>query len=326
MLMNKDAVAERILSGETLYLAGDESLLRALPRGNWIGGTIPYFMDETGGRKSHDQIFVQTQSPDVVSTRIRFYSLEDMQRIPDDSPDNGYSIVIVPGLSAAHQRYAQEAPDYPGLFFKNIVGWISGVALEDIGAVAPRVFNGSTGESSTEQVVVLHAELPVDQQASIGILNCFHQGQGDTLVFPKDGFAVEEVSVNGESRNFADYLKEKQIDLRLPLVASYNGEQINASFQRIDEANRTVQLYAPVFAGVEYRVAEPIDNYVQRFTEQLPANLVHPAFSCNCILNFVYSELEGKRTGKLVGPVTFGEIAFQLLNQTMVYLDVRKAA
>lgn len=47
-----------------------------------------------------------------------------------------------------------------------------------------------------------------------------------------------------------------------------------------------------------------------------------PEFSCNCILNFLYSELEGKRTGELIGPVTFGEVAYQLLNQTLVYLQI----
>jgi hypothetical protein len=46
-------------------------------------------------------------------------------------------------------------------------------------------------------------------------------------------------------------------------------------------------------------------------------------FACNCILNFLYSGLEGKITEGMYGPITFGEIAFQLLNQTLVYLDVK---
>jgi len=44
-------------------------------------------------------------------------------------------------------------------------------------------------------------------------------------------------------------------------------------------------------------------------------------FACNCVLNYQYVKLEGARAG-LPGPCTFGEIAFQLLNQTMVYFDV----
>ena len=47
------------------------------------------------------------------------------------------------------------------------------------------------------------------------------------------------------------------------------------------------------------------------------------AFSCNCILNYLYAGLEGKRTGSITGPITFGEIAHQLLNQTIVQLYIR---
>ena len=49
------------------------------------------------------------------------------------------------------------------------------------------------------------------------------------------------------------------------------------------------------------------------------------AFTCNCILNYVHSSLEGRRTGDVVGPMTFGEIAYQLLNQTLVYVTVSDA-
>jgi hypothetical protein len=45
-------------------------------------------------------------------------------------------------------------------------------------------------------------------------------------------------------------------------------------------------------------------------------------FLCNCILNYLYSELEGKKTGEMSSPMTFGEVAYQLLNQTMVYLTI----
>jgi hypothetical protein len=33
-------------------------------------------------------------------------------------------------------------------------------------------------------------------------------------------------------------------------------------------------------------------------------------------------DLEGQRTANITGPFTFGEIAYQLLNQTLVYLSV----
>jgi hypothetical protein len=44
--------------------------------------------------------------------------------------------------------------------------------------------------------------------------------------------------------------------------------------------------------------------------------------SCNCILNFLCGELEGKDLGAFYGPITLGEIAYQLLTQTLVYLQI----
>ena len=38
---------------------------------------------------------------------------------------------------------------------------------------------------------------------------------------------------------------------------------------------------------------------------------------------FINATLENKKTGSFVGPITFGEIAYQLLNQTIVYLEVK---
>ena len=48
----------------------------------------------------------------------------------------------------------------------------------------------------------------------------------------------------------------------------------------------------------------------------------NPIFSCNCILNYLYGNLEGKTTPPYAGPVSFGEVAYQLLNQTLVYCEI----
>jgi hypothetical protein len=47
-------------------------------------------------------------------------------------------------------------------------------------------------------------------------------------------------------------------------------------------------------------------------------------FSCNCVLNYLHGQLEGRHTGALLGPMTFGEIAYQLLNQTLVHVSVSR--
>ncbi|MET0551020.1 MAG: hypothetical protein ABW002_17310 [Xanthomonas sp.] len=322
MLMTREQVAEKIRAGATLYLAGDQALLDGLPKGNWIGGTIPYFMDTQGGTHSRELIFVSEQDACVVASQVRWYDVDALPSIASDSPDHGFSVIILPATSQAHVRYAQDSPDYPGLFMKNIVGWVAGVDLVDLGTVAPRVYDGTTGTSYSEGCVALHATLPDTKMVSVGIVNCFVQGDGDSIGFAEDGFTVGQALINGQPRDFAEYLGSSHIDLRLPLVADYNGEKINVSIQSVDADAHRVTLYAPVFRGVEYRVAAPVSNYVEAFSRHLPQAVKHPEFSCNCILNFLYSELEGKRTGELIGPVTFGEVAYQLLNQTMVYLQI----
>jgi len=90
----------------------------------------------------------------------------------------------------------------------------------------------------------------------------------------------------------------------------------------VDLERGRVQFYAPVFADIEYRHAAPVGDYVQEFDLQIATHPAQAAFSCNCILNYLYGKLEGKKAGHLTGPITFGEIAHQLLNQTLVYLEV----
>ena len=50
LMYSVDEAAGMIRNCEVLLLAGDERLLGQLPRGVWIGGTIPYFMSEKAER------------------------------------------------------------------------------------------------------------------------------------------------------------------------------------------------------------------------------------------------------------------------------------
>ena len=172
----------------------------------------------------------------------------------------------------------------------------------------------------------MHIGLPTDRQANINIVNILRQGTGDAITFREDGFTAVEAQVNGVSRNFAEYLAEKGTDTRLPLVADYSGAMVNTSFQQVDTSLKKVSFYAPVFRGVEYKVAAPVADYVSAFERHLPRSASQAiTFSCNCILNYLYSNLEGKRTGKVMGPITFGEIAYQLLNQTLAYVTIQES-
>ncbi len=312
-------VAERICQGQVLSLAGDEALLRQLPPGDWIGGTIPYFMGQLGGQTCRDRLFVQSLPVAPGDVDIRDYGVNELPQVLDDAPDHGCSLVILPANSPVHLAYAQHAPTYPQMFMKPIIGWISGVHLNDLGRIKPLVVNGASGTTFTDRAVVMHLAFPPNKLPYIGIVNLFQPGTGDVITFETEGFEVIHCLVNGQPQRFADYLRAQQVDTRWPLVADYHGAMVNVSFQAV-EADR-VKFYAPVFKNVRYRLAAPMTDYLQQFCKSVP-QLNGVAFSCNCILNYLYSSLEGQHTGTLTGPITFGEVAYQLLNQTLVYLTV----
>lgn len=322
MFATIDQVKALLAEGKSLVLAGEEDLLRQMPRGNWIGGTIPYFMTEEGGKTSRQGIFVE-EVPSFARPRAPVvYDGQSIARIGRDAPENGYTILILPAFTAIHQQYALEAPGYPDLFLKTVAGWISGIHLDDLGKKTPKVFNGLSGEVLADRGVALHIELPESQRAEIGIINIFEPGDGDEIRFTASGFEAGECIINGERRNFHDYVVGHKLDTRLPLVANFCGAMINVSIQALDATTATVKLYAPVFDGVAYRFARPVASYPQRFAASIPSDIAKPVFTCNCVLNYLYGELENRRTGSLQGPMTFGEIAFQLVNQTLVHVTI----
>jgi hypothetical protein len=322
MLIAPEDVSWRIRAGECLLLAGEEELLRSLPPGNWIGGTTSYFMAETGGVVTGDKLFVSPLPADIVDPRIASYDAASLPGICRDIPEDGVCFLILPGGSEVHLAFAQEAADYDQMFRRPLMGWIAGVHLDDLGWKTAKVVDGRTGSVHADQGIALHGRLVPGKSAHLGIVNLFKPGNGDTLTFPQVGFQVDDCYVNGRRRNFASYLREKDVDLRNPLVDVCSGS--NVSFQAIDSEKSTVSLYAPVFPGAEYRVAEPVADYVDAFRSAVPQGL-RTDFSCNCILNFLHSSLEGKVTAGVTGPVTFGEIAYHLLNQTLVYLSIEEA-
>lgn len=319
-----DEVKQMITMGKKLVLAADEELLRDMPEGHWIGGTIPYFMTEKGGCMSREKVYV-TEIPSYGGkTVIRTFNERSINDIYKDAPENGFSIIIVPAASSLHLSFAMEAPQYRNFAVSPLIGWVSGVFLDDIGKIKPKVFFGEKGKMLEDQAVVMQVSLPDNMYADIDIVNIFEQGEGDIITFPGTGFSTTVAMINGRETNFAQYLTEKGIDTRLPLVANYAGAMVNISFQKINTAEGVVDFYAPVFAGIEYRHAKPVADYVNAFISKMPEDSGNILFSCNCILNYLYSELEGKKTGGITGPITFGEIAYQLLNQTLVYLSIHQ--
>lgn len=319
-------VSRMIGEGRVLLLAGDEKLLSRLPAGKWVGGTSVNFVAQDGGTTDRDRIFVTDITAHAGKATIRKYDIDGIGDIGADYSDNGFTVVIVPGLSKIHAAFAKDVQSYKDVFNSPLIGWISGVHLSEIGKRTPACFAGN-GVPLTNDAVAMHVTLPEGQAAQVDIINLFKQGSGDSIVFDQEGFTSNGgCRINGKVASLASYISERGVDTKLPLVADYNGAMINVSIQSVDTKSDKVEFYAPVFRGVEYKFADPVADYAATFARNLGGQKAgEVAFSCNCILNFAYAELEGKKTGSFVGPVTFGEIAYMLLNQTLVYLSVEQA-
>ena len=322
-MLDVEELKKEITAGGHYLLAGDEKLLGQLPPGSWIGGTIPYFMTTKGGTYTKDKIYTLKLPTYIAGAEVKIYDERSLGDIYKDAPENGFTLIIIPASSKTHLSFALNAPGYTDFAASPLAGWISGVQLPNVDKILPKVFDGRSVRAMDDGAVVMHVSLPKGKTAVIGIVNIFEPSEGDVLTFPADGFNAVEVAVNGTKRNFAEYIAEKKLDTRLPLVANYGGAMINVSFNEIDAASGEVRLFAPVFKGVEYRHAKPVGEYLRAFMDQKPRGIDDRImFSCNCMLNYVHSELEGKATTGFVGPITFGEIAYQLLNQTAVYIEI----
>jgi hypothetical protein len=316
-------VAELIRAGHNLLLAGDEVALHQLPAGNWIAGTIPYFMTESGGAFSRELVNVIELPRQALDCRIATHTAATLPGVFQEAPKNGFTVIILPAASPVLLDFALKASTYPGFATRPLVGWVSGMALEDAGQVAPKVVDGRSATFLEQEAVVMHVSLPPELIVEIGIVNLFEPGDGEAITFPTDGFSATEALVNGQRVCLARYLSDIHHNVQLPLVANMCGAMINTAIKAIDLEAGRVDFFAPVFKGVEYRIARPVGDYVQTFTRHMPDIPVGSLqFSCNCVLNYLYAEMEGKSTSRFMGPFTYGEVAYQLLNQTLVYMTI----
>lgn len=322
-LMSLDQTTELIRSGVSLSIAGPEAVLDQLPAGPWIGGTSSYFTTEAGGGKSATQLFV-TELPADGPVRIEHYPASHLHKALDDAPENGFSFAILPSGTPALTRFSQESRFWPDSFIKPIVGWVAGIDLVKLGQQKPAVYHGPSGTKFADGMVVIHVPINVGRLATIETINIFNREPAHVIRFPTTGDRVDQCTVNGQpTRLSAFFAAHGNADGKLPLIGDFAGANINVSVRAIDTHTGGVSLYAPVFPDVEYYLAQPVANYPERFAREIAKRKGSgTVFSCNCILNYLYGDLEGKPMGALQGPVTFGEIAYLLHNQTMVILTI----
>jgi len=321
-LISPEICAQWITEGRTLIVAADGPILKTLPKGNWIGGSIPYFMTEEGGALNREQVFVTDLTTEIQDFSIKAYGAQELEQMLDDRPENGFSYLLMPAFQEVQANYALQISQNPKLFDVPTLGWVTGIVWGE--AAQPLVVNGQDGAVYTDQLLALHAQLAAEQYAELSIVNIYEQNDGPKIQFLEDGYQVEDCLIDGEKQNFLSYLQEHQIDMDYPLVGDFGGAQLNTSIYQAEEAATAVSFASPVFQSQIYRFAKTIENRQAAFKAKLPPKTETTLVAYNCVANFMQLGGEENYTAGYHYPFTFGEIAYLVLNQTMVILDIKK--
>ncbi len=308
-----------------LVITADESLLKKLPKGNWIAGTSPYFMTVDGGHHTKDKLFVDDFTAYGVEFQYYKYSKDNIFEITENSFDNGFIFLILPMASNVLERFGTDSLHFKNIFKNPIVGYVAGIDLQNKDNPSPKVYLGTTLEELSDFGVSMHVQLPENQVARVEIINPNSIDlQSPTFTFPKTSFSQSSCIIDGKKSNIADYLISIQHPtMGIPLISSNNGALINRDVKTIDAQNKTVDFYSPVFSDEVYRLAKPVSDYTALFNEKLSVNKEVVIYSCLCVSFYLLGNLEKKSVG-IDGAFTFGEIAYQILNQTSVFLCLDK--
>lgn len=310
-----------INEGRKIIVTADDSLLSQLPEGNWIGGTIPYFMSENGGLLTKEVLFVDDFTNVGIDFKFSQYNEATVKNICADEFENGFTVFIAPIDSSTLIEYSLKSLHFEDIFKNPIVGYVAGFDMNK--PIEAHVYFGPTKQLSALNGVALHIKLPNSKVARAEIINPNTIDNSSAIItFPKDSFTQSECYINGVKSNIAQYFAS--IDKKnnsLPLVANCGGALINRDIRSIDVEKGEVSFFSPLFAGDEYRIAKPVSDYLKLFSETLTVDKTQVVYSCMCVSYFFLGGLEGKKIN-VNGALSFGEIAYQLLNQTVVYLVI----
>lgn len=325
-LYTHNEVIDFIRAGRVMLLSGSQQVLSNLPQGKWISGTAPYFMDGVG-KVTDDLIYVDDLTDYAADVRIEALDETNIHQIATHGFDNGFSVLILPIDSPVYFSFANNSLQYDRLFDNPIVGYVACCRLEDYGKVQPSTGIGTTGALATNKAAVMHVRLPLGYTARAEIMN-FDTIDFSTpaLKFPKTDFVQSECLIDGKPGNIAHYLESvKQRIGRYPqLITDMNGALVNRDTKRVDLDKGEAAFFSPAYAGDEYRIVKPNADYQKAFNDTLAAKRDHIAVCFSCTSYFMFGEFEGKHIG-VNGVYAFGEIAYQLLNKTIVTLEIDKA-
>ena len=317
MLKTFDETAAMIRDNKLLHISASQELLSKLPAGNWTGGSSVYFATDSKKADTAEKLWVFELDYDHFE--IQTYDENSITNLTDDTYQNGFTIIVMPAETKILQEYAQNSFNYKDIFLKNVVGWIAGTNNAD----KPVVVNGKNAQVLTDKAVALHVELPEDRVAIVNVVNIFTADEKSPIIeFDTEEFFTKDFIVDGKKECIVDYAAKHNINLKLPFVAEYSGSEINSTIVNIGD-DKVITFGAPLFKGIKYRFAKPLDDYAGAFVSKITGiENKECVFTCNCISNMLYGDLQKYDLGGFYGPYVYGEIAYQLVNQTLVYLQI----
>src|ERR1700734_4532333 len=151
-----------IRAGHTLLLAGGENLLTQLPAGRWIGGTTTTFLTDAGGATERDRIFYSDLTGHIRTADIQLLKPRQLPNLARHYPKNGFSVLILPGLSDILFHFTRDGTDYPGLFNSPLIGWISATNPTETESEPARAkIFACNGQPHAECGALMHVSLPL---------------------------------------------------------------------------------------------------------------------------------------------------------------------
>ncbi len=322
----KQEVIDFINNGRIMLLSGSAEALSGLPKGNWIAGTTHYFVDSIG-KVDEEHIFVDDFTLVAQKAKIATYDESNIKDIAKNGFKNGFVVMVLPIDSKVYIDFANNSLSFEGMFDNPVVGYVAATKMEDYGKKSPYVAAGLDGKLSNSIAAALYVELPDYLTARAEIVN-FDTIDADspTLVFPKTGFVQSECTINGKPGNIADYFEnvvKPKLGGYTQMITSQNGALINRDVKVVDVAKGEVSFFSPVIADDDYHLVKNGADYLQMFNTALASKRSDVLTCFSCVSYFFGGKFEGKGVCKN-GVYAFGEIGYQVLNKTIVTLEIDK--
>lgn len=322
-LYSKAEVIEFIKQGRVMHLCGSEEMLKDLPKGKWIAGMTPYFMDSVG-KICKNKIYVDDFSYIAEDVKIVAMDEDDIHNVAKNNTfGNGFIMMILPLESPVYYTFSNHSLEYEDIYNNPVVGYVSSCLLDEYGKVKPKVAIGTDPVLTSDKAAVMYVKVSDRLRVRAEIMNFDTIDESTpSLKFPKTSFVQSDCLIDGKPGNIAEYLwsVKKKLGHYPQLITSQNGALVNRDIKSVDLEKGVASFFSPAYENDLYYLVKPNSNYLRAFNDALKTKSdVIACFSCTSY--FLLGDFE-YRSINYNGVYTFGEIGYQLLNKTIVTLEI----